>query len=103
MPCPWQATGRTSIVGNYHNAATIFPDGTGQSAKGIAVQVICGLIKHQDVRVVPHGCCQDHLDLLATCGSGTRTFRLRSLGAHNHMPVYNGTDRLPADPMLSES
>mmetsp|Transcript_103480 Transcript_103480/g.292964 ORF Transcript_103480/g.292964 Transcript_103480/m.292964 type:complete len:680 (-) Transcript_103480:860-2899(-) len=48
------------------HATLVVLDGQHQGSKAVAVQVVCGLVEDEDVRVLPHGGGQDDLDLHAT-------------------------------------
>lgn len=54
------------IVGNHDDAALEVADGDGQTAEGVAVQKVGGLVEDEQVRVVPHGAGDDDFDLLTT-------------------------------------
>ena len=44
----------------------VYLDGLGEGTEGVAIEVVSGLVEHDDVRVVPHGGSENHLHLLAT-------------------------------------
>ena len=52
------------VVRDEDDAALELADGDGQAAQRVAVQEVGRLVQHQQMRVVPHGAGNDHLDLL---------------------------------------
>uniref|UniRef100_A0A1J3GZS4 Uncharacterized protein n=2 Tax=Noccaea caerulescens TaxID=107243 RepID=A0A1J3GZS4_NOCCA len=54
------------VVRHDNHAAAVLLEGAGHGAQRLAVQVVGGLIQHQDVGLLPHGGAQHQLHLLAT-------------------------------------
>ena len=53
-------------MGNHNYATFVFSDGYSETTKRVTVEVIGRLIQHKQMRIVPHGSCQNDFDLLAT-------------------------------------
>eukprot|EP00965_Chrysotila_dentata_P200823 6180202-Pleurochrysis_carterae.AAC.1 len=53
------------VVRDDDDAAVVGVDGLGECAERVAVQIVGRLVKNHDVRRVPHGRCEDNLDLHA--------------------------------------
>ena len=60
------------VVGNDDNTTVEGLNGTGKGTEGLAIEVVGGLIKDEDMRLVPHGSGKDDLDLLSS-GKGRHT------------------------------
>jgi hypothetical protein len=54
------------VVGNNDNTAVEGLDGTSEGSKGLTIKVVGGLVKDEDVRLVPHGSGKNDLDLLSS-------------------------------------
>mmetsp|Transcript_37694 Transcript_37694/g.86328 ORF Transcript_37694/g.86328 Transcript_37694/m.86328 type:complete len:336 (-) Transcript_37694:25-1032(-) len=52
------------IMGNHQHTTSPRLNGDGQSTQSIAIQIIGGLIQHQNMGVLPHACTENCLDLL---------------------------------------
>merc|ERR1719460_1577108 len=52
------------VVGDDDHAALEFLDGQSQGTQTVAVEVVRGLIKHHEVRILPHTRAENDLDLL---------------------------------------
>lgn len=57
------------IMGDDYHAPLERGNAGGEGAEGIAVQVVCRLVKNNQVRVVPEGGREDKLDLRQRRGS----------------------------------
>mmetsp|Transcript_18179 Transcript_18179/g.36808 ORF Transcript_18179/g.36808 Transcript_18179/m.36808 type:complete len:214 (-) Transcript_18179:121-762(-) len=53
-----------AVVTDHDHPAIVRADSGGEGAQRVAVEVVCGLVEHQNVRVLPHRRRQHHLHLL---------------------------------------
>ena len=58
------------VVRNNNNTTVEGLNGTGKGAEGLAIEVVGGLIKDEDMRLVPHGSGKDDLNLLSSRKGG---------------------------------
>ena len=52
-------------MGDEEDTAAELLDGAGEGAERVTVEVVGGLVHHDNVRLLPHGGAEDELDLLA--------------------------------------
>lgn len=61
-----QGANELFVVRNEDNTTLEVADGDGETTKGVTIQEVGRLVKHQKMGVVPHGTSDDDLDLLST-------------------------------------
>ncbi len=54
---------KVAVMRNHDNSALKIPEEIFQPFNGLAVQVVGGLIEHQDAGVAKKRLCQEHFDL----------------------------------------
>ena len=58
------------IMGDHNDATFVLADGYSEATQRITVQEIGGFVQDEQMRVVPHGTCEDDLNFLAAAEAG---------------------------------
>ena len=53
------------VVGYHNDAAFVVADGDCKTTETVAIEVVGWFVEDEEVRVIPHGACEDYFDFLA--------------------------------------
>lgn len=71
VPLFWaEGTDEFFVVGDHDDAAFVVADGDCEAAETVAVQVIGWFVEDEEMRIVPHGACEDYFDFLPAGETG---------------------------------